>query len=39
VLTDESWRGATVFNLVRSQLSAFSGTAVEQSTIAGTMPI
>jgi two-component sensor histidine kinase len=35
VLTDESWRGATVFNLVRSQLSAFSGTAVEQSTISG----
>jgi two-component sensor histidine kinase len=35
VLTDESWRGATVFNLVRSQLSAFSGTAIEQSTIAG----
>ena len=34
-LTDESWRGATVFNLVRSQLSAFSGTAVEQSTISG----
>jgi len=35
VLTDESWRGATVFNLVRSQLSAFTGTAAEQSTIAG----
>jgi two-component sensor histidine kinase len=35
VLTDESWRGATVFNLVRSQLSAFSGNAAAQSTIAG----
>jgi two-component sensor histidine kinase len=35
VLTDESWRGATVFNLVRSQLSAFSGNAAAQSTISG----
>jgi two-component sensor histidine kinase len=35
VLTDESWRGATVFSLVRSQLSAFSGTAVAKSTITG----
>ena len=35
VLTDESWRGATVFSLVRSQLSAFSETAVAQSTIDG----
>jgi two-component sensor histidine kinase len=35
VLTDESWRGATVFSLVRSQLSAFSGTAATQSTISG----
>jgi len=35
VLTDESWRGATVFSLVRSQLSAFSGTAAAQSTITG----
>ena len=35
VLTDEAWRGATVLNLVRSQLSAFSDTALEQSTIGG----
>jgi two-component sensor histidine kinase len=35
VLTDESWRGATVFSLVRSQLSAFSDTAVAQSTVQG----
>jgi two-component sensor histidine kinase len=35
VLTDESWRGATVFSLVRSQLAAFSGTAAAQSTISG----
>src|SRR5579862_8879644 len=35
VLTDESWRGATVFSLVRSQLAAFSGTAMAQSTISG----
>jgi two-component sensor histidine kinase len=35
VLTDESWRGATIFSLVRSQLSAFSGTAAAQSTITG----
>jgi two-component sensor histidine kinase len=35
VLTDESWRGATVFSLVRSQLSAFSENAADQSAIAG----
>lgn len=35
VLTDESWRGATVFSLVRSQLSAFSENAAAQSAIAG----
>lgn len=35
VLTDESWRGATVFSLVRSQLSAFSENAAAQSDIAG----
>ena len=35
VLTDESWRGATVFSLVRSQLAAFSGTAAARSTISG----
>jgi two-component sensor histidine kinase len=35
VLTDESWRGATIFSLVRSQLSAFSETASRQSTIEG----
>jgi two-component sensor histidine kinase len=35
VLTDESWRGATLFSLVRSQLSAFSENAAAQSTIAG----
>jgi two-component sensor histidine kinase len=35
VLTDESWRGATVFSLVRSQLSAFSEHAAEQSAVSG----
>jgi two-component sensor histidine kinase len=35
VLTDESWRGATVFSLVRSQLSAFSEHAAQQSAISG----
>src|SRR5262249_41653137 len=35
VLTDESWRGASVFSLVRSQLSAFTGNAAAQSTIGG----
>jgi two-component sensor histidine kinase len=35
VLTDESWRGATVFSLVRSQLSAFSENAATQSTVEG----
>ncbi|MBN8994422.1 MAG: PAS domain-containing protein [Rhizobiales bacterium] len=35
VLTDESWRGATVFSLVRSQLSAFSENASAQSEITG----
>jgi two-component sensor histidine kinase len=35
VLTDESWRGATVFSLVRSQLSAFSESALAQSAIEG----
>ena len=35
ILTDEAWRGATVLNLVRSQLSAFSDTALEQSTVVG----
>jgi len=35
VLTDESWRGATVFSLVRSQLSAFSETAINQSSVEG----
>lgn len=35
VLTDESWRGATIFSLVRSQLSAFSETAWQQATIEG----
>jgi two-component sensor histidine kinase len=34
-LTDENWRGATVFNLVRSQVSAFIGTAAAQSTVRG----
>lgn len=35
VLTDESWRGATVFSLVRSQISAFSENAASQSEIEG----
>jgi two-component sensor histidine kinase len=35
VLTDERWRGATLFGLVRSQLSAFAENATEQSEIAG----
>jgi two-component sensor histidine kinase len=35
VLTDERWRGATVFGLVRSQLSAFAENAIQQSEIAG----
>jgi two-component sensor histidine kinase len=35
VLTDESWRGATLFSLVRSQLSAFSENAAGQSAIGG----
>jgi len=35
VLTDESWRGATIFSLVRSQLSAFSENAAGQSEIVG----
>jgi two-component sensor histidine kinase len=34
-LTDERWRGATLFSLVRSQLSAFAENATEQSEIAG----
>lgn len=35
ILTEESWRGATVFSLVRGQLAAFSETAPEQSRIVG----
>jgi two-component sensor histidine kinase len=35
ILTEEAWRGATVFSLVREQLSAFSETAREQSRIEG----
>ncbi len=35
ILTEEAWRGATVFSLVRSQLSAFSETALKQSRIDG----
>jgi two-component sensor histidine kinase len=35
VLTDERWRGATLFSLVRSQLSAFAENATDQSDITG----
>jgi two-component sensor histidine kinase len=35
VLTEEAWRGATVFSLVREQLGAFSDSAPEQSRITG----
>ncbi|HET7716785.1 MAG TPA: HWE histidine kinase domain-containing protein [Bauldia sp.] len=35
ILTEEAWRGATVFSLVRGQLGAFSETASEQSRIEG----
>ncbi len=35
ILTEEAWRGATVFSLVREQLTAFSETAREQSRIEG----
>lgn len=35
ILTEESWRGATVFSLVREQLGAFSETARDQSEITG----
>jgi two-component sensor histidine kinase len=35
VLTDERWRGATLFGLVRSQLSAFAENAIDQSEIVG----
>jgi two-component sensor histidine kinase len=35
VLTDERWRGATLFGLVRSQLSAFAENALAQSEVAG----
>lgn len=35
ILTEEAWRGATVFSLVREQLAAFSETAREQSRIEG----
>lgn len=35
ILTDEAWRGATVFSLVREQLAAFSETAPERSRIDG----
>jgi two-component sensor histidine kinase len=34
-LTDERWRGATLFGLVRSQLSAFAENALTQSDVAG----
>jgi two-component sensor histidine kinase len=35
VLTDERWRGATLFGLVRSQVSAFAENAMEQATVSG----
>jgi two-component sensor histidine kinase len=35
ILTEEAWRGATVFSLVREQLTAFSENAREQSRIEG----
>jgi len=35
VLTEEAWRGATVFSLVRSQLRAFSDPALDQLRIDG----
>jgi two-component sensor histidine kinase len=35
ILTEEAWRGATVFSLVREQLGAFSETARDQSEITG----
>ena len=35
VLTEEAWRGATVFSLVRSQLGAFSDNALDQLHITG----
>ena len=35
ILTEEAWRGATVFSLVRGQLAAFSENAPEQSRIEG----
>jgi two-component sensor histidine kinase len=35
VLTEEAWRGATVFSLVREQLMAFSESARDQSRIEG----
>ncbi len=35
ILTEEAWRGATVFSLVRGQLAAFNENAAEQSRIEG----
>jgi two-component sensor histidine kinase len=35
ILTEEAWRGATVFSLVREQLMAFSESARDQSRIEG----
>jgi two-component sensor histidine kinase len=35
ILTEEAWRGATVFSLVRQQLMAFSENALDQSRIEG----
>jgi two-component sensor histidine kinase len=35
ILTEEAWRGATVFSLVREQLTAFSESARNQSKIEG----
>jgi len=35
ILTEEAWRGATVFSLIREQLGAFSESARDQSEITG----
>jgi two-component sensor histidine kinase len=35
ILTEEAWRGATVFSLIREQLTAFSESARDQSRIEG----